>query len=182
MTEYIAQENQRFYVSLQQQRSRESLFTLNQDLGEGYLHQEHTAEFGLKQRHGRDSILWAVWGLASRTQVHGIEQIDDQQQSLDRRMNRDEAALLWNRSFPIGQGKHRQEWGLTLNQVRLRETKKDRSTEVKLNWGPDLQLSKEARMKINSTWDIDQLVSDFPFRKKGFHPWGGGRVSILMQF
>ncbi len=96
---------------------------------------------------------------------------------------------------------YRQEWGLILtrygqindvvaiqhgaylNDVLIREDAAEWKTfEIKYQLMFDVALNQNARLGINTTWDIDQVVRDFPYPKTApFRPWGGGDLQFLMS-
>lgn len=176
--QYNHSEIKEIFVQLTQVQERESLEALSRPILQGYQDIRSTVEVGQRIQQGQESISYALWGLWETTQK---QQVLDES-VLDDPMGRHEAALLWNWSRPFWEGLHQQHWGLTINQVNVDEEKYEHSTEVKLNWGPDFVLGQHGRMRLTSTWDLDQLARDFPFTRHGFHPWGGGQASFLMTF
>lgn len=96
---------------------------------------------------------------------------------------------------------YRQEWGLIatryaqindalaiqhgayLNDVLIREDATEWKTfEIKYQLMFDVALNQNARLGINTTWDVDQVVRDYPYPKKSpFRPWGGGDLQFLMR-
>jgi hypothetical protein len=73
--------------------------------------------------------------------------------------------------------------GAYLNDVLIREDATEWKTfEIKYQLMFDLALNQNARLGINTTWDIDQVVRDYPYPKKSpFRPWGGGDLQFLMR-
>lgn len=175
---YEGSEGQTFYVKFDEEKEREALTALSTDEGEAYQDTRHIAEIGQSIQRRSESFQYAVWGLMSETQ----RQRSDAEAAVDQSMTRQESAFLANWSRPFWDQKYTQFWGFTLNQVKLDEEKREQSTEVKINWGPEIVLGPSGRLRVITTWDIDQLVDDFPFDKQGFHPWGGGYASFFIVF
>lgn len=96
---------------------------------------------------------------------------------------------------------HRDEWGLILtrhrsitprfafqhgasvNDVRIKEDNRIWKTiEVKYQALFDFTLNENTFMGINTTWDIDQIIRDYPYPEKApFRPWGGGALLFMMR-
>ena len=64
--------------------------------------------------------------------------------------------------------------------VRIEEEKTYKEVEVKLQYGILYQLSENSMLFFNTTWDIDQLIKDFPYQKDPFRPWGGGNIGAQL--
>lgn len=78
---------------------------------------------------------------------------------------------------------NRNHWqiGMHLNFPQIRfSNKTEEGLEAKLQTIYELVWSDRARFVINATWDLDQVVEDFPFDEQSFSPWGGGNVQILV--
>ena len=43
-------------------------------------------------------------------------------------------------------------------------------------------MDKYASVFLNTTWDIDQLKDDFPYKTAAFKPWGGGNIQFVAVF
>lgn len=76
------------------------------------------------------------------------------------------------------------QYGLFINNVQRTEVgSDDRSdNEVKLQLAWDFQFDKYASVFLNTTWDLDQLQQDFPFKHTPFKPWGGGNIQFIAVF
>ena len=95
----------------------------------------------------------------------------------------------------------RQEWGLILtryatidddwslqhgmmaNDVSIQEDHRSwKTVELKYQLLFDFHLNDRTRFALNTTWDIDQIVRDYPYSKKSpFRPWGGGDLQFMMK-
>ena len=53
--------------------------------------------------------------------------------------------------------------------------------EVKAQVAWDYTYNDSASAFVNTTWDLDQLSSDFPYTEKSFNPWGGGNVNVQIS-
>jgi hypothetical protein len=95
---------------------------------------------------------------------------------------RNEWGLILSRHAPINDLVSLQH-GAYLNDVLIREDAAEWKTiEVKYQFMFDLSLNRNARLGINTTWDVDQVVRDFPYPKTSpFRPWGGGDLQFLMR-
>lgn len=73
--------------------------------------------------------------------------------------------------------------GVYVNDVLIREDAREwKVWEIKYQFFVDIELNKNARLGVNTTWDVDQVARDFPYSKKHpFRPWGGGDLQFLMQ-
>jgi hypothetical protein len=171
-------ETQGVFLQIDHEVEHEAIAALTDTDNQGYRDRRSIFELGQHLRMQRESFTASIWGLWDRTQIH---QITDET-AFDSVWMRQEAAFLGNWSRPFWNGMHEQHWGVALNQVKLDEHKRKRVTEAKIIWSPDFALGKHGRMRLTTTWDVDQLVGDFPFTKKSFQPWGGGQASFLMVF
>ncbi len=73
--------------------------------------------------------------------------------------------------------------GLMVNDVRVTEDLREWQTfETKYQLLFDFQLNDRTRFGLNTTWDMDQIVRDYPYSKKSpFRPWGGGDLQFMMS-
>lgn len=175
---YDVSETQQMFLQLGQNQEREAVAALTRMDSRGYQDLRLSAEIGQRLQKGHETFSYSFWGLQGRTREHPA----NEEPALRRTGTRQEAAFLWNWSKPFLNEIHDQHWGLVVNQVKLDERKREQATEVKIIWGPDFVLGEHGRIRFTTTWDVDQLVHDFPYTKKGFHPWGGGAASFLMIF
>lgn len=175
---YKVDETLDLFLHIEQEKSREAIASLSSMQNQGYKNRYSSIEVGQHLQKGQESFTVSLWGLWERTQMH--------QASTDAAFDsvgaRQEAAFVGYWSRPFWDAKHQQHLGVTLNQVKIDEQKRERSTEVKLIWSPDFVLGPHARMRLTTTWDLDQLADDFPFTETSFHPWGGGQASFLLFF
>ncbi len=79
------------------------------------------------------------------------------------------------------------QYGFFLNAVELFEENASvltdyGATEVKAQTMWVFELNKQSSFLLNLTWDIDQVLSDYPFSESAFRPWGGGHVGFDMSF
>lgn len=42
--------------------------------------------------------------------------------------------------------------------------------------------TKGSGFGLNATWDVDQLIRDYPYRARSFRPWGGGNIVAQITF
>jgi len=93
---------------------------------------------------------------------------------------RDENGIFYtiNRPAPFG----RYQLGAFVNSVALAEDQIERrENEIKIGTAIDWQIRKTSRLFVNTTWDIDQLWSDFS-NKTTLRPWGGGNLQFQVVF
>jgi hypothetical protein len=166
------------FLDVHEDREHESLGALSQLDSKSYHDLTRTLELGHIIKSGRETYSYSIWGLWENIQYKSLHS----EETLNQEMRRREIAGLWNLSQPFWNGQHTQHWGLVMNYVSLEEGKRKRATEVKFAWGPDFALGKAGRLRIKTTWDLDQLAGDFPFTEHPFHPWGGGQASFFMVF
>jgi hypothetical protein len=97
-------------------------------------------------------------------------------------VTRNEWGLIFTRHRPITQ-KVAFQHGAMLNDVRIREDLGVwKTVEVKYQTLFDFTLNENTFLGINTTWDVDQIVRDFPYSKKyPFRPWGGGDLQFMMR-
>jgi hypothetical protein len=75
------------------------------------------------------------------------------------------------------------QYGLFVNDVKINaEGDRQAKTEVKFQFGWNYTFDVNVAMFANTTWDLDQLVDDFPYEKKDFNPWGGGNLQFIAMF
>lgn len=76
------------------------------------------------------------------------------------------------------------QYGLYINDVLRKEvgSADDQKTEIKFQFAWDFQMDKYASVFLNTTWDIDQLQHDFPYKTAAFKPWGGGNIQFVAVF
>jgi hypothetical protein len=175
---YPISSDQRIFLHAGHDQQSEDLAALTVLRSQDYQDRRSTLELGQNWNQGRESFttsLWALWG-------HTREHQRDELNALAHTWSRKELAFLGIWSKPFWNETHDQHWGLALNHVRLDEDSTEEKNEVKFIWGPDFVLSEHGRIRFTTTWDVDQLIHDFPFAKQAFHPWGGGQASFLMIF
>jgi len=92
---------------------------------------------------------------------------------------RDESVLWATRYTPWIAERHFMQYGLFINYVNLKESRHDLVAESKLQWAWEYRYLASARVVLNTTWDINQLTDDFPYKKRPFRPWGGGNIQFI---
>jgi hypothetical protein len=79
-----------------------------------------------------------------------------------------------------------QQFGLYSNRVFIYEKNPDitfSNWETKIQWLMDFEIQKGCQLVLNTTWDVDQLYKDYPYKgDQTFKPWGGGNIQILAAF
>ncbi len=171
-------EGQDIFLQINRELEGEGLTELSRLQSAAFENKRYTIEAGQHLRKGNEAFTVSLWGLWDRTEE------DQFSPTVASTMvsTRHEGAFVGCWSKPFWKGQHLQHWAVTLNEVRIRERRLERATEVKLNWSPDFVLGPHARMRLTTTWDLDQLADDFPYTKASFHPWGGGQASFLLFF
>ncbi len=73
--------------------------------------------------------------------------------------------------------------GFMLNDVYVKEDQRLwKTVEVKYQLLFDFKLNDLTKFAVNTTWDVDQLVRDYPYPKNSpFRPWGGGDLQFMMK-
>ncbi|WP_141734432.1 hypothetical protein [Oligoflexus tunisiensis] len=175
---WLSDADRELYFEFQEDAGRESLAALSEVNGRSYHDLRRIMEIGEVITKGQESYAYAVWGLWEGTRYEAFQT----ETTLMQEMRRQEIAGLWNWTKPFWNEQHTQHWGLVMNYVRLDEGKRKQATEIKVTWGPDFVLGKTGRLRLNTTWDLDQIAGDFPFTERRFHPWGGGQASFMMTF
>jgi hypothetical protein len=95
---------------------------------------------------------------------------------------RDEA-VLWATRYKLWIGdRHYMQYGFFLNYVNLKESRHDIVAESKAQWAWEYRYQAKTRVVLNTTWDINQLSDDFPYKKRSFKPWGGGDIQFIAAF
>jgi hypothetical protein len=97
-------------------------------------------------------------------------------------VRRKEYGFILTKHRPLAD-QHSIQNGVFFNSVHVREDARIwDTTEVKYQLLLDIKLNKNSMFVINTTWDIDQIVRDFPYSKKApFRPWGGGDLQFMMK-
>lgn len=95
---------------------------------------------------------------------------------------RDEFILTATRSEPLAGDRHFMQNGLFVNYVDLDDGKHVKVAESKYQWAWEYRYTEQARVLLNTTWDINQLTDDFPYKKRPFRPWGGGDIQFIAAF
>jgi hypothetical protein len=95
---------------------------------------------------------------------------------------RDESVLWATRYEPWIGDRHFMQYGLFLNYVNLKEARHDVVAESKAQWAWEYRYLTNTRVVLNTTWDINQLTGDFPYKKRSFKPWGGGDIQFIAAF
>lgn len=74
--------------------------------------------------------------------------------------------------------------GFYANDVLIREDAREwKVWELKYQLLLDFKLNLNTKLGLNTTWDVDQIMRDYPYSKKApFRPWGGGDLQFLMYF
>jgi hypothetical protein len=175
---YQLSTDQKIFLRAEHDQQSEAVAELSVLRSQDYQDRRSTLEMGQHWALGRESVTTSLWGLWGRTREHQR----DESQGLAHTWSRRELAFLGIWSEPLWKESHDQHWGLVVNHVWLDEDSAEEKTEVKFIWGPDFALSEHGRIRFTTTWDLDQLMHDFPFVKKAFHPWGGGQASFLIIF
>lgn len=65
---------------------------------------------------------------------------------------------------------------VTEDQSRWQELEVKYQTELVWN------LARNSGFGLNATWDLDQMVRDYPYRARSFRPWGGGNIIAQVAF
>lgn len=86
------------------------------------------------------------------------------------------------RNTPLTGDRHYQQYGLFLNYVDLDDTRHVKVMESKAQWAWEYRYTAKARVLLNTTWDVNQLTDDFPYKKRPFRPWGGGDIQFIAAF
>ncbi len=96
---------------------------------------------------------------------------------------RDEMVYYSTYYHPVGGASYFQ-YGLFVNDVERTEVgaAAARNTEVKFQFAWDFQIDKYASVFLNTTWDLDHLYENFPYRTAAFKPWGGGNLQFIAVF
>ncbi|MFY7930933.1 MAG: hypothetical protein ACOVS5_18850, partial [Oligoflexus sp.] len=168
-----------YYLDWQHEWLKESLGPFPSHNITGYTVYEDGVELGIKGRHGPATSQLALWGLHKDVRYRGsnadpVQGFPSRLPGLETLERREYAAFATWRQPWTEASSHATQWGIFVNQVYLEETSREQSSEVKLQWSYDWSFSKRGRMLFGTTWDLDQLVEDFPFGTKPFRPWGGG--------
>lgn len=73
--------------------------------------------------------------------------------------------------------------GAFLNDVFVVEDLREwRVQEMKYQLLFDFDLNDRTKFALNTTWDVDQIIRDYPYPKdKPFRPWGGGDLQFMMK-
>lgn len=183
----LSSENSLFFLTEQEEKmeSKVSLTTIG--AAKRMNRRTSTAEIGLDQR--------VVDGANYRASLqHVLRRVHYQNGTVT------EESPTWRES-KSPEKVYRQEWGFIvtrygqlndvvaiqhgayINDVLIREDAAEWKTfEIKYQLMFDVALNQNARLGINTTWDIDQVVRDFPYPKTApFRPWGGGDLQFLMR-
>ena len=84
---------------------------------------------------------------------------------------------------PIGESSHhRFQYGAHANNVFIDERDGYRNVEVKFQAAWEYRYNAKASAILNTSWDVDQLVADFPYQEGNFRPWGGGNIQFTAVF
>jgi len=106
-------------------------------------------------------------------------------------------SLMWQESLSPSKVR-RHEWGLIFsrhgrvsdhtdiqhgfcaNDALVREDAREWKTwELKYQLLFDFNLNPNTRLGVNTTWDLDQVMRNFPYSKKApFRPWAGETCSL----
>jgi hypothetical protein len=99
-----------------------------------------------------------------------------------KRIRRTEGGLVLSNYRPVSKSFALQH-GVELNNVSIREDARVwRNVEIKYQLLFDFLLNESTSFALNTTWDIDQVVRDYPYPKKApFRPWGGGDLQFMMK-
>ncbi len=171
-------EGQDLFLQINRDSEREGLAAFSRVQMAAFENERYMLEAGQHLRQGNEAFTVSLWGLWDRTE----EDQSSPTVASSSGATRHEAAFVGYWSKPFWKGQHQQHWAVTVNEVRIREKQLERSTEVKIIWSPDFILGPHARMRLTTTWHLDQLADDFPYTKAKFHPWGGGQASFLLFF
>lgn len=73
--------------------------------------------------------------------------------------------------------------GAMLNDAFIQEDNRIwKKLEIKYQLLFDFRLNERSKFALNTTWDVDQIVRDYPYSKaKPFRPWGGGDLQFMMK-
>lgn len=175
---HLGEGEQTYYIEAESVWQREARYRLEGEKEEGYSYREWTFEAGQLRRRGSTYTQLAIWGLASDLR---LARLSDDAASLfeDPERRRELAAFgSWHQPWEPGSSRA-QVWGLYVNRVYIRTEAYRISTEVKAQWAYEWDIGKQGKFLLGTTWDIDQMVRDYPYQKIGFRPWGGGYAQLL---
>ena len=108
---------------------------------------------------------------------------DDLTEAPSPNSRRVEEAVFGSMNRPLGNSRHhRIQYGFHSNYVVIDERHGYENFEVKTQLAWEYRYSDKASAFINTSWDVDQLAQDFPYRKGNFRPWGGGNMQFTATF
>lgn len=96
------------------------------------------------------------------------------------RLTRYEVGFFHMHSMPMNASDWSTQLGGFVNLMELEQGGKRREIEVKFQYAWEYRIDPTAKILLNTTWDLDQLVRDFPYDKDPFRPWGGGNLQLQM--
>jgi hypothetical protein len=185
--DWVVANDKRLYIETTQEQKMEhktSLITVG--ASKRMLRRVSEIEVGV-DRQASEDILYTA---AIQNILRQVDYLNDKPQS---------DSLMWQESLsPTKVRRH--EWGLILsrhgrvsdhtaiqhgfyaNDVLVREDAREWKTwELKYQLLFDFNLNPNTRLGVNTTWDMDQVIRDFPYSKKApFRPWGGGDLQFQM--
>ena len=147
----------------------------------------NVAELGIELEHGDgNTYIASMQDVRRDVDYKNGQKIDLspswQESYAPAKVRRDETALLMTAYKPLT-SKIALQHGLFINSVRVSEDhKRWDTTEVKYQLFFDFLLNNNTMFGLNTTWDLDQIIRDYPYPKKTpFRPWGGGDLQFLMR-
>lgn len=95
---------------------------------------------------------------------------------------RKEWGVYGTQEFPIASrtvfvhGAYVNDPDITEDQSHWRELEIKYQTELLWNF------ARNSGFGLNATWDLDELIRDYPYREQSFRPWGGGNIVAQITF
>lgn len=165
-----------WYLDVSHSWRREADLSLSGTKKRAYQFRSLSLEAGLRARHGRASSQLAFFGLGSELE----ETRRPEAELIAGPERRRELAAFGSWELPWeGRPTESQVLGLFLNRAYIRSDAYRISTELKAQWAYAWAIGEQGRFLLGTTWDIDQLLRDFPYRQHGFRPWGGGYAQLI---
>ncbi|MBF0443479.1 MAG: hypothetical protein HQK54_16350 [Oligoflexales bacterium] len=125
-------------------------------------------------------------GFLKRAAYYGQSQLSDPSLYVESpspgHIFREEPYIVATRFFPSYE---KQFWqlGFYLDRVHMQDGERRVSWQSKLQSGWIYEIIDNAHVFLNMTWNLDDIVQDFPFvDKKVYHPWGGGNLQLSACF
>lgn len=147
-------------------------------------------ELTLVDKRPNQSWYGGLWHLTQkgmrRVMVKDTGRETGKDTSANMTLDRDETAAYF--LIPVILMDHAELTGYTLHHGAVANNQtnnyldKRQSLEIKYIAALEIKITDKTRFLLNSTWDLDQMASDFPFHKDPFKPWGGGNLQVSMIF